>query len=240
MVKRDGRGAGEPAGASTPRRNRLGIVGIGAGLGACAIISALAPGALGAPRHHHQPANGSAATAGSGSRTTVASDPTPPPQPETTHKEGDYGGVDPDHPQSTDATAKPKPKHTPPKGTLSWVGFELKDGGSEIFFQSPGAFDIQQHVEGGQLVVELGSLSQLGANAWRPIDTHFFDNPIARIEARRVGAGVEVRITFKNAGDAREGSYRSEQETDGYYYAYLSFAGSGASPDAATVKDPEK
>jgi hypothetical protein len=170
---------------------------------------------------------------------------------ETTHREGDYGGVEGDRSQPTDPSVKPKPRRVPPKGTLSWIGFEVKDGGSEVFFQSPAAFDLTQHVENGQLVIELGNLNQLGQNTWRPIDTHFFDNPLSRIEARRVGAaratksaaahgaGIEVRITFKTPGDAAEGTFRSSQESDGYYYAYLSF-GASSGGSGGTASEPEK
>jgi hypothetical protein len=167
----------------------------------------------------------------------------------TTHKEGEYGGVDPGRTPST--TDHPKPARMPPKGTLSWIGFEAKDGGAEIFFQSPGAFEVSQQVSGGTLFVYLSGLSRLGANEWRAIDTRFFDNPISRIEARVVGragatktspahgAGVEIRITFKNTADAKEGSYKFQQESDGFSYAYLSFA-EGADTKGATIKDPEK
>lgn len=172
------------------------------------------------------------------------------PKVEQTHKEGDYGGVEPDRSQPTDTSQKPRPKRRPPNGTLSWIGFEQKDGGAEVFFQSPAAFDLTQHLEGATLVVDLGNLTQLGANTWRAMDTHYFDQPVARIEARRVGAagatktapahraGIEVRITFKNAADAHEGAYRSSQETDGYYYAYLAF-GAGTGNGSATISDPE-
>jgi hypothetical protein len=221
-------------------------VGIGIG---CVAVGALAAAALAAP-HRRQPPQQQPAGSAAPSPTTGTTY-LPPPTTETTHKEGDYGGVEPDRPQATDTNAKPRPKRVPPRGTLSWIGFELKDGGSEVFFQSPAAFDLAQHVEGSQLVVELGNLNQLGANTWRPIDTHFFDNPLARIEAHRVGAaratktaqahgaGLEVRITFKNAADAKEGAYRSSQESDGYYYAYLAF-GAATETGSATVSDPEK
>lgn len=223
-----------------------------AGLVAVALVTPAAANA--APRRHTktQPSAASS-TAGTNPNGTALPPPSNPGV-ETTHKEGDYSGVEPDRAQEADPNAKPKPKRPPPKGTLSWIGFELKDGGSEIFFQSPGAFDLAQHVEGSTLVVELGSLTALGANTWRPIDTRFFDQPVARIEAHRVGAagatkgapahraGIEVRITFKNPADAKEGAYRSSQETDGYYYAYLAFAGGGAaaSDGSATVGTPEQ
>jgi hypothetical protein len=144
--------------------------------------------------------------------------------------EGEYGGVQPGQPK------KPEPakraKRPPPKGTLSWLGFETKNGASEVFFQSIAAFQVGQRVENGTLVVTLNGLSKLGQNTWRPIDTRFFETPIARINAKKHGKNVEVRITFKNAKDAAQGAMRTATEADGMYYAYLSFG--GGSIEAAT------
>jgi hypothetical protein len=131
------------------------------------------------------------------------------------HQEGDYGGVQPGH--------KPeKPRKQPAKGTLSWIGFEPKDGAPEVFFQSVAPFEVSQHVEKGVLVVDL-ALKRLGQNTWRPIDTRFFDTPIARITAKRAHKGIEVRITFKDPKDAKTGAVRTATEADGMYYAYLDF-----------------
>jgi hypothetical protein len=131
------------------------------------------------------------------------------------HQEGDYGGVQPGH--------KPeKPKKLPAKGTLSWVGFEPKNGTSEVFFQSVAPFDVSQHLDKGVLVVDL-ALTRLGQNTWRPIDTRYFETPIARITAKRGRKGVEVRIAFKDAKDAKQGTLRTATEADGLYYAYLDF-----------------
>ena len=160
------------------------------------------------------------------------------------HAEGDYSGVTPGVPAKN-----AKPKRPAAKGTLSWIGFEAKDGGAEIFFQSVAAFEVTQHLEGSALVVELGGLNRLGQNTWRQVDTRFFDTPLARITARYAGAtrgkyahgaGVEVRITFKNAKDAHEGTVRSANEADGMYYQYLSFAGTGSSAQVPATADPEK
>lgn len=153
------------------------------------------------------------------------------------HGEGDYGGVAPGH--------KPDKIKKLPKGTLAWIGFEAKSGGAEVFFQSIAPFEVAQHVENGVLVVNLTGVTRLGQNTWRPIETRFFDTPVARIAAkyagktRAHGAGIEVRIAFKNAKDAKEGTFRSATEADGMYYAYLSFAGTpGAS--TPTMQEPEK
>ena len=175
--------------------------------------------------------------------------PAPTPAPAgAPHSEGDYGGVVPGQPHN-EPPVRGKGKHLPAKGTLSWVGFEVKDGAAQVFFQSVAPFEVQQHVEGSTDLVYLTGLNRLGPNTWRPIDARYFETPIARIVARRVGAargkhahpaGIEVRITFKNAKDAKEGEMRTATEADGFFYAYLSWAGTGATPAGGTMDEPEK
>src|SRR4051812_38495623 len=151
------------------------------------------------------------------------------------HREGQYGGVTPGEVQPRDPSSKPaRPRRPPPRGTLSWIGFTAKDGGAEVFFQLVAPFEASQHLEGGALIVHLG-LTRLGHNTWRQVDTRFFDNPLSGIIARPVGAvratkahpahgaGIDVRIAFKNAKDAREATLRTATEADGMYYAYLTF-----------------
>lgn len=159
------------------------------------------------------------------------------------HPEGQYGGVTPGEVQPHDTAGKPaRPRRPPPRGTLTWIGFSARDGGAEVFFQSIAPFEVTQRVEGGTLVVHL-SLTRMGHNTWRQIDTRFFDNPLSGIVARAVGAaragkdrkarpaGIEVRIAFKSARDAREASVRTATEADGMNYMYLTFP-EGSEPKA--------
>jgi hypothetical protein len=212
----------------------------------------IAPVAVAAPKRTRPPKPTAAdAPAASGTNVTL-----PPPedapddastvQPTATHSEGDYGGVKPGVAPRTD-TGK-KPKRPPPKGTLSWIGFEANAGNADIFLQSVAPFDVAQRVDNGVLVVDLTGLDKLGQNTWREVDTRFFDTPLARITAKRVGAvrgknahaaGIEVRVTFKNAKDAHEGAIRAATEADGMYYQYLSFAGTGGT-QVPTTPDPDK
>jgi len=165
---------------------------------------------------------------------------------DTPHKEGQYGGVTPGEVSPQERAGKPaKPRRPPPRGTLTWIGFEAKDGGAEVFFQSVAPFELTQRVEGANLVVHLG-LQRLGHNTWRQVDTRFFDNPLAGIVARTVGAaratkdrparsaGIEARIAFKKARDAREATVRTATEADGMYYAYLTFPEGTGGPRPAT------
>jgi hypothetical protein len=169
------------------------------------------------------------------------------------HREGEYGGVSPS--QTAEPSARPaKPKKLPPKGTLTWIGFEAKDGGAQVFLQAVEPFEVTQRVEGSTLVVHL-PLTRLGTNTWRHVDTRFFDNPIANIVARAVraskgrkkrpgqGRGIDVRIMFKNPKDAKEAAVRSAKEPDGLYYVYLSFpegAEGGAAGASASGGDIER
>jgi hypothetical protein len=164
------------------------------------------------------------------------------------HREGEYGGVTPGQGSGSSAgsTAAPKGKHPrrpPPKDELTWVGFQGKEGGGgELFFQAPGAFTVSQHVDHGQVVILLEGLRRQVRNTRRPLDTRYFDAPIARVTARAVGArggkdphkaGIEVRIAFKNPKDAHEATARTATEADGMFYAYLDFgsAGTTAAPE---------
>ncbi|HET9624974.1 MAG TPA: hypothetical protein VFP84_26585 [Kofleriaceae bacterium] len=171
------------------------------------------------------------------------------------HPEGQYGGVTPGEPGkegSKDAAGKDaasKPKRQPAKGTLTWIGFEAKDGGAEVFFQSVAPFTISQRVEAGSVIVHL-DLPRLGHNTWRQIDTRFFDNPLSGIAAKAVGAvraskgrpargaGIEAKIAFKNARDAREATVRTATEADGMYYAYLTFGEGSASEGPGDAVPP--
>lgn len=155
------------------------------------------------------------------------------------HREGEYGGVIPG--QKPD---KPKKAKRPPaKGTLTWIGFEAKDGGAQLFFQSVAPFQVTQKVVGSTLVVNL-DLTKLASNTWRKIDTRFFDNPLSGVVAKatrgRKGRGIEVRISFRNPKDAREGTLRTATEADGMYYAYLSFPEGTPSSTPDTKTDAEK
>lgn len=173
------------------------------------------------------------------------------PAPEAPHREGDYGGVTPGEPRRPDPSARPaRSKRPPPKGTLSWIGFEAKDGAAQVFLQASAPFDVHQRLEGSTLVVHL-SLTRLGTNTWRHVDTRFFENPLATIVARTVrrsrgsksraaqSKGIEVRIAFKNPADAREATVRAANEADGMSYVYLTFPpGTAASPGAGTTSNP--
>lgn len=196
-------------------------------------LFAVVPSAVAAPQK--PPESASEADAPDATDAPDARDSGAGAAPPAAHREGEYGGVRPGNAPAGDARPRAK---MPRKGTLSWIGFEAKNGGADVFLQAPANFDVAQRVENGTLVVHLTGISQLGQNTWRYIDTRFFDSPVSRIVAKRVGAarpskaspghaaGVEVRISFKDKAAVREASLRNATEADGMYYAYLSFSGS--------------
>lgn len=159
------------------------------------------------------------------------------------HKEGEYGGVTPGQGSGAPHDGGKHAKRPPPKDELTWIGFAAKDGGGgELFFQAPAAFTVSQRVEKGDVVLVLEGLHRQVRNLRRPLDTRYFDAPIARVIARPVGAhgahkaGIEVRIAFKTAKDAHEAAIRTATEADGMFYAYLDFGAAGSS---MTVKPSE-
>jgi hypothetical protein len=155
-----------------------------------------------------------------------------PARADVTHQEGVYTGAKPGVRPGADVG---KPQDRPPAGTLSWIGFEAKDGAATVWLQAAGQFEIAQRLEGATLVVEVSGLRRMVRNTRRPIDTRYFENPLARITAKVVSArrarkgrparrgGIELRIAFKNPKDAREATTRTATEADGLFYTYLSF-----------------
>lgn len=168
---------------------------------------------------------------------TAVAQPTQAIEAKGPHKEGEYGGVTPGVRPETKEGKKAK---KPTKGTLSWIGFEAKDGGAQLFFQSVAPFEMSQRVEGSTLIVTL-SLTKLGRNTWRQIDTRYFDNPLSMVTAKlaKKKKAIDVRITFKNPKDAKEGAARTSTEADGMYYAYLSFPEGTPDANAPRVGDDD-
>jgi hypothetical protein len=163
------------------------------------------------------------------------------------HPEGEYGGVTPgeappSHPDEHPGGKARKPR-PPPRHTLTWIGFEAKDGDAHLFFQAAEPFTAVQYVDHDTLVVVLEGLRHMRHNTRRPLDTRFFDQPVARVVARPVGArragkagpghkaGVMIRIWFKDPKAVREGAIRTATEADKLFYTYLDIQGAGGAGD---------
>jgi hypothetical protein len=92
----------------------------------------------------------------------------------THHREGEYGGVSPDGRPSPDAK-----RVVPPAATLGWIGYRPGDAGAELFLMAAQPFSVEQRLEDGQVVLTLVGVRKLGRNLRRPLDTRFFDGPLA-------------------------------------------------------------
>jgi hypothetical protein len=156
------------------------------------------------------------------------------PEPDA-HPEGEYGGVIPGKDGKLKVVSgKPARRKVPSKPTMTWVGFQmLGSGSSRVFLQLSASADYKQSVSGDELIVTLPGFRLEKSNDTRPLDTKFFGAAVTRVAAKRVGsrgrgknktpAGVEVRIQFKAAKDARSGDARLEKGDDGFHYLYLDF-----------------
>ncbi len=158
------------------------------------------------------------------------------------HKEGEYGGVVPG--KSTHKAGKRK-------NTLSWIGFQPKEGGAaQVFIQLSNEVPYEQTVVEGILVVKLTGARYRSRNARRRLDLRFFESALRLITSKRVSkrrarknrpartAGIEIRIQFKNPSDARVPTATMRSEKDGFTYLLLDFdppAGSGS----ISISDPE-
>ena len=158
---------------------------------------------------------------------------------------GEYSGVEP----GQDAP----PGHRPRRGKfpqVTWIGFQPQDGGSSrVFIQLDR--DVQHHesIKNGALVITIDNARYANTNARRFLDTRFFETAVERITTQPIrnkkrgrGAGIEVAIRFKNAGDAREIEPAKNIGKDGMVYLIVEVGPAGAAaekPAAAKTSEPE-
>jgi hypothetical protein len=148
-------------------------------------------------------------------------------------REGEYGGVTPGviYPYADEGYKHRRMWKAParmPRNTIFWVGFQPKeDRSARVFLQTSEPMQYSQVLRGGTLVVHVAGARLANANARRRIDSRFFDTAVAGIDAGRGKGGVEVRITFKKAAEAREARAAVTKEADGYNYLYLDFGAPG-------------
>ena len=147
------------------------------------------------------------------------------------HQEGEYGGVTPetDHP--------PHRKRRPKRPTLTWTGFQVRNGSqARLFLQLSHDADYTQQLDKNNvLVVFLPGFRFGEKNAARRIDARYFGTVLSEVRGHRVrrrrargdiparAAGVELRITFRDAKQAVEAQASMKTVEDGYRYLYLDF-----------------
>lgn len=162
--------------------------------------------------------------------------------PAQVNKVGEYSGVSP-------RNNPLKPPRRP--NVLSWIGFQPQDGGqARLFIQLSSEVSYTQAVKDGTLYLMLEGVSYRNANARRRLDTRFFDTALQQVTSRRVSkrrarrgqpaqpGGIELRIQFKNAADARPGNASMSAGEDGYYYLFLELP-PASGQGSARLSDPE-
>jgi hypothetical protein len=145
---------------------------------------------------------------------------------------GAYSGVEPGQ--------EAPPGHRPRRGKypqVTWVGFQPQEGGSSrVFIQLDR--DVQHHesVKDGALVITLDNARYANSNARRFLDTRFFESAVERITTHPIrkkkgrGAGIEIAVRFKNAGDAHEVEPAKNIGKDGMVYLVLDLGPGNAAP----------
>lgn len=95
---------------------------------------------------------------------------------------GDYPGVVP----GTDHA----PTFAPAPGgggslVITWPGFQmLQGGGSRVFVQATGMLSTQMTKKGMRITIKLGHARLSHKNNGRPLDTHFFNTPVKRVDVQ--------------------------------------------------------
>ncbi len=146
---------------------------------------------------------------------------------------GEYDGIRPGNVSFLPPGARHRSKKKP---NIYWVGFQAQEGGSSrVFIQLGTEVEVQQWIEGTQLVVLLEGARIANRTVQRYLDTRYFDTAVQTFRTRQVrkrrakgevrghAKGVELRFSFKNPVDAMEANATVASEQDGYSYVYLDF-----------------
>jgi hypothetical protein len=169
-----------------------------------------------------------------------------PEPPVTVKKEGEYSGVVPGK-----NTLRGKKR----RNLLTWIGFQRRDdGGARLFVQLTSEAPYTQEVRDGALYIKVEGVRYRNRNARRRLDMRFFDTPIGQVTSKHVArrrarkdkpeqtAGIEIRVQFKSAADAQQGTASMAAAEDGFHYLTLDFqpaAGAPAGAGSISASDPE-
>ncbi len=86
---------------------------------------------------------------------------------------------------------------TAKRKTLSLVGLRFANGAMSVFVRTnePVSYHVSEKPNG--LVVTIENTRIRRRNDSRPLDAHFFDSPIAKVQATQNRGDVEVNIDLK-------------------------------------------
>ena len=116
--------------------------------------------------------------------------------------------------------------------TITWPGFQtLAGGGSRVFVQSTAPLGSELVRKGRTLKIALGPARLSHRNNARPLDTRFFDTPVARAYVKVNKGQATLYVELRR--DA-EPMVSTAPGADGYYFLYVDFPGV-----APQVAEPE-
>ncbi len=133
-----------------------------------------------------------------------------------------YAGVTPGSENSENLP--PKADEIPPGAhMLTWPGFMMhKDGGSCFFIQTSQPVEVATQKSEGKFELVLRDTQVYLKNNYLPLETQFFDTPVARATVQRK-AQKDVVMVFEMREDATP-TIAQKKGKDGFNYVFVKFA----------------
>src|SRR5688500_5011931 len=104
----------------------------------------------------------------------------------TPHELGHYAGVVPG--QTNRPPAMPRDVSRRPNRIVTWPGFQARaDGASRFFVQTTSAVQPSTSTTPGRVTITLPNVRIHLSNNHRPLETRFFNTPVARARVQRRG-----------------------------------------------------
>ena len=129
---------------------------------------------------------------------------------------GGYGGV------TLNGGEPPSPKAPPPGFQyVTWPGFRVSEGGSEVFLQLTGPVTFKEKRKGSRIMITLEKTQVYLKNNLRPVITRSFNKtPVSQFRLRRLkGDRLRLDIYLR-----RKASYTLSSKNAGqYHYLIVSF-----------------
>ncbi len=131
------------------------------------------------------------------------------------HPLGSYAGV---KPGSASAPPVPAPK-TESKPMITWPGFQMRqDGTSRVFIQSTSALTPQPSAAPQKFSVHLPGAKISGNTNKLPLETRFFNTPVARVNIEQQRDGVTLVLDLRSEVAP---VVSSERGPTGFYFLYI-------------------
>jgi hypothetical protein len=112
------------------------------------------------------------------------------------------------------------PRNAASRCYVTWAGFQLLPTGSRVFLQLNRRPAVQSAAKGRTLIYALPGCRVADFNNTRPLDTRFFDTPVARARVtRRRRRTTTLEVKLKQAASPRFRIARLQ----GWYYLFISF-----------------